>query len=182
MPASYYKQHWIDIEPERFAAYDQILNWHPAMEPLIAPLELRPGLKVLDAGSGPGFTTIELGRRVGAQGSVTGVDINDEFVQRASDLARRENLHETVKFVASPFPRLPFDDGTFDRVWCKNVLEYVDSAADTVADFARVLRKFGIAVAVDSDWEMLALETGTGAAERDLNERVLRAARKVALR
>ena len=77
MAEAYYKQHWIEIEPERHAAYDQILAFHPAMEPLLRPLELRPGQRVLDVGSGPGHTTFELARRVNPGGKVTGVDINE---------------------------------------------------------------------------------------------------------
>jgi hypothetical protein len=53
MANPYYKQHWIEIEAERQQAYDQIPAYRPALEPLIRPLNLRPGLKVLDVGSGP---------------------------------------------------------------------------------------------------------------------------------
>ena len=84
MDKPYYKQHWVDIDSERHSAYDQILAYHPAMEPILRPLDLKPGLKVLDVGSGPGHTTLELARRVAPGGNVTGVDINAEFVARSS--------------------------------------------------------------------------------------------------
>jgi ubiquinone/menaquinone biosynthesis C-methylase UbiE len=174
----YYKQHWVDIDSDRHAAYDQILAYHPAMEPLLAPLDLKPGLRVLDLGSGPGHTTLELARRVGSGGRVTGVDINAEFVARAGARAREQKL--AAEFVQSAFPPLPFPDRSFDRVFCKNVLEYVDSAADTVAEMARVTKTGGIAVAVDSDWDMLALELPEPA--RELSERVLEASRSIAIK
>ena len=136
MAEAYYKQHWIEIEPERHAAYDQILAFHPAMDPLIRPLELRPGQRVLDVGSGPGHTTFELARRVSPGGKVTGVDINAEFIARSK--ARAHEHAVTIEFVQAGFPPLPFPDASFDRVFCKNVLEYVDSAVDTVAEMARV--------------------------------------------
>ncbi len=47
MDEPYYKQHWVDIDSERHSAYDQILAFHPALEPLLRPLELRPGLRRL---------------------------------------------------------------------------------------------------------------------------------------
>jgi SAM-dependent methyltransferase len=65
-------------------------------------------------------------------------------------------------------------------VFCKNVLEYVDSAADTVVEMARVTAPGGIVVASDSDWDLLVLETG--AANRELNERVLAAAKSIAVK
>ncbi|MGH7947759.1 MAG: methyltransferase domain-containing protein, partial [Candidatus Binataceae bacterium] len=174
----YYKQHWIDVDSERHQAYDQILAFHPALEPLLKPLELKPGLSVLDVGSGPGHTTLELARRVGPGGRVVGVDINGEFVRRSSERARTEQL--PAEFVESPFPPLKFADSTFDRVFCKNVLEYVDSAAVTVAEMARVAAKNGIVVAIDSDWDMIALDVGGAARER--SDRVLAAAKSIAIK
>ncbi len=178
MGEPYYKQHWIEIDPERHAAYDQILAYHPAMEPILRPLELRAGLNVLDVGSGPGHTTLELARRVGPSGKVTGVDINAEFVARAS--ARAHEQKANVEFVHSAFPPLPFPDRSFERVFCKNVLEYVDSAPATVAEMARVAADGGIVVAIDSDWDMLALDLGPESSEQI--ERVLAAAKSIAIK
>jgi SAM-dependent methyltransferase len=178
MAEAYYKQHWIDIEPERHTAYDQILAFHPGMEPLIRPLDLRPGLRVLDVGSGPGHTTFELARRVGPGGKVTGVDINAEFIARSSARAREQQV--AIDFVNSGFPPLPFPDASFDRVFCKNVLEYVDSAVDTVAEMARVAAPGAVVMATDSDWDMLALDIGEEG--RELCDRVLRAAKSIAVK
>jgi SAM-dependent methyltransferase len=178
MAEPYYKQHWIEIDPERHAAYDQILAFHPAMEPILRPLELRGGLRVLDVGSGPGHTTLELARRVGPAGKVTGVDINAEFVARSAARAREQKSN--VEFVHSGFPPLPFPDRSFDRVFCKNVLEYVDSAPATVDEMARVAAPGGIVVAVDSDWDMLALDLGPEAGE--LTEKVLAASKSIAIK
>jgi ubiquinone/menaquinone biosynthesis C-methylase UbiE len=176
--ADYYKQHWIDIDSDRHHAYDQILAFHPALEPIIRPLELKAGLKVLDVGSGPGHTTLELARRVGPSGKLTGVDINSEFVARAAGRAKQAGLE--VEYVHSAFPPLRFADESFDRVFCKNVLEYVDSSADTVAEMARVARRGGIVVAADSDWDMIALEIGAAARER--TERILSASKAIAIK
>ncbi len=178
MPEPYYKQHWIDIDADRQGAYDQILAFHPAMEPLLKPIELKSGMQVLDVGSGPGHTTLELARRVGDAGEVTGVDINAEFVARSTRRAKEAKVN--AKFVNHAFPPLPFPDGSFDRVFCKNVLEYVDSAGETIVEMARVARRGGIVVAVDSDWEMLALDIGE--AHRDLTDRVLAASKSIAIK
>jgi len=178
MAEPYYKQHWVDIDSDRHSAYDKILAYHPAMEPLLRPLDLKPGQRVLDVGSGPGHTTFELARRVAPGGKVTGVDINAEFVERSSARAREAKL--TAEFVQSGFPPLPFPDASFDRVWCKNVLEYVDSASNTVAEMARVTAPGGVVVAVDSDWDMLALDLGSTARER--SDRIVAASKSIAIR
>ncbi|MEW6301456.1 MAG: methyltransferase domain-containing protein [Thermodesulfobacteriota bacterium] len=173
----YYKQHWIDIDEGRFAAYDLLLQYHPRMEPLIAPLDLRPGLSVLDVGSGPGYMALELGRRVGAGGSVTGVDINATFVSKATERAREHGLPQ-VRFQHAAFPPLPFADRAFDRAFCKNVLEYVDSAEETLQEIARVTRPGGKVVLIDSDWDMLALDV----TDEALHDRILHAVKTTATR
>jgi ubiquinone/menaquinone biosynthesis C-methylase UbiE len=175
----YYKSHWVHVEPDRHAAYDDLLKFHPAMERLLEPLELRPGLKVLDVGSGPGHTTMAIAQRVAPGGHVTGADINAEFVERAAGRAAASGLETAITYRRCDFPPLPFADGAFDRVWCKNVLEYVDDAAATVAEMARVTAPGGIAVAVDSDWEMMAVEMGEETRER--TGRILAAAKSIAL-
>ncbi len=178
MSSPYYKQHWIEIDAERHEAYDQILAYHPALEPLLRPLQLEPGLKVLDVGSGPGYTTMELGRRIGGSGKVVGVDLNMDFVAAATRRSRGAKLD--INFVQSDFPPLPFRNCSFDRVLCKNVLEYVDSAGDTVKEMARIAADRGIIVAIDSDWDMLALALPPHARER--SDRVLAAAKSIAVK
>lgn len=177
MTSPYYKQHWIDIDDSRFAAYDIILQYNPRMAPLIDPLDLLPDLSVLDVGSGPGYTALELGRRVGADGHVIGVDINETFVARANQRAQEQGLLQ-VSFQKAAFPPLPFADGTFDRVFCKNVLEYVDSAEATVKEIARVTKPGGKVLLIDSDWDMLALDVSDEA----LHDRILRAVKTTATR
>lgn len=173
----YYKQHWIDIDADRLAAYDMLLQYHPRMEPLIAPLDLQPGLSVLDVGSGPGYMALELGRRVGASGLVMGVDINATFVSQATERAQAQGLAQ-VRFQRAAFPPLPFADCCFDRTFCKNVLEYVDSAEETVREIARVTKSGGKVVLIDSDWDMLALDV----TDEALHERILHAVKTTATR
>jgi ubiquinone/menaquinone biosynthesis C-methylase UbiE len=121
---------------------------------------------------------MELARRVGSSGAAVGVDINANFVAAASHRAQANQLR--VCFVQSEFPPLPFDTGSFDRVLCKNVLEYVDSAADTINEIARVAPDGGTVVAIDSDWDMLALALPEHAPAR--SERVLAAAKSIAVK
>jgi len=175
MTSPYYKQHWIEIDDSRLAVYDTLLQYHPRMEPLVAPLDLRAGLSVLDVGSGPGYVALEFARRVGQSGHVTGVDINQTFISRANARAGEQGLAQ-VSFRHAAFPPLPFASTTFDRVFCKNVLEYVDSAEVTISEIARVTKSGGKTLLIDSDWDMLALDISDEA----LHDRVLRAVKTTA--
>jgi ubiquinone/menaquinone biosynthesis C-methylase UbiE len=156
-PETYYRDHWIEIEPERLAAYEQMFEWRPLMDPLLAPAAIAKGQRVVDYGCGPGGLSVELAHRVG-DGHVHAIDLNETFVERASERAAREGLAEriTVHHVADD--RIPLADASVDRVVSKNVLEYVSDLSALLAEFHRVLCPGGKAHAIDSDWGLFAVE------------------------
>ena len=81
-----------------------------ATDLLIGRLDLAPGDRVLDVGSGFGGPARQVARRTGAR--VTGVDITPAYVDAARDLAARTGLRDLVGFqvadVATFEPDLPF--------------------------------------------------------------------------
>jgi ubiquinone/menaquinone biosynthesis C-methylase UbiE len=85
-----------------------------------------------------------------------------------------------ICYVQAQFPPLPFRAGSFDLVFCKNVLEYADSAADTVHEMARVCAEGGTVVAIDNDWDMLALAWPGPTGRR--SEHVLAAAKSIVVK
>jgi ubiquinone/menaquinone biosynthesis C-methylase UbiE len=156
--STYYRDHWVRVEPERAAAYEEMFRWRPQMEPLIAPAALEPGLVVVDYGCGPGGLAIELARRVGERGHVHAVDINTVFVEQTRMAAVSEGIADRVTVHHIDADRVPLADQSADRVLCKNVLEYVDDVTATLREFRRVLRPGGLAHVTDSDWGMLVVE------------------------
>ncbi len=55
-------------------------------------LAIREGSAVADIGAGSGWFTVRAARRVGGQGLVYAVEINDEYVNHIKSRAERENL------------------------------------------------------------------------------------------
>src|SRR5437773_4967937 len=53
---------------------------------------LRPGLAALDLCCGTGDLALELKRRVGGRGSVTGIDFSEAMLERAREKSRRLGL------------------------------------------------------------------------------------------
>lgn len=156
--STYYRDHWLTVEPERLDAYEEMFRWRPQLEPLLAPARLSPGLSVADYGCGPGHLTVELARRVGPAGRVHALDLNAEFVRRTRARAEAEGVAGCVTVHHVTSDGIPLPPGTLDRVVCKNVLEYVDDPARTLASFRAALRPGGIAHVIDSDWALLAVE------------------------
>ena len=155
---TYYRDHWVEVAPERVDVYEEMFRWRPQMEPLLEPAALTSGHAVVDYGCGPGMLALELARRVGVGGHVHGVDLNEVFLERARRHAAEAGFADRISFHRIVQDRVPLPDASVDRVVCKNVLEYVGDVTATLSDFRRVLRPGGLVHAIDSDWGMLAVE------------------------
>ena len=152
---TFYADHWREIDDERVARYERMFVWREGHVALVAPLELRPGSRVLDYGCGPGFVTEGMARIVGPTGRAYGVDLNTSFVANASN---RNSGSDNISFHLVDGDRIPLDDATVDRLLCKNVLEYVPDVQTTLAEFRRVLEPGGRLLLIDSDWGFVAVE------------------------
>ena len=156
--ATYYKDHWVQIEPERLEAYEQMFEWRPQNAPLLEPAQLAPGQTVVDYGCGPGGLAVELARRVAPTGRVHGVDLNAAFLERAAARAKRDGVEAQITWHKCDGDKLPLESRLADRLVCKNVMEYVSDVAATLAEFRRVLKPGGLAHVIDSDWGLFAVE------------------------
>ena len=152
---TYFTDHWREIEEERLERYEQLFVWNDAQRVLLAPADLQLGQRVLDVGCGPGFFAGGLAEIVGPEGQVDGVDINQRFV---SDANARFADDPRLAFHHLVDHTLPFADGTFDRVICKNVLEYVPDVAATFAEIFRVMAPGGRVHVIDSDWGFVVVQ------------------------
>jgi arsenite methyltransferase len=108
-----------------------------------------PGDRVLDAGCGPGFYVAETLERVGAEGSVVGVDASAPMLSLA---AKRCEGHDNVVFHEGDVTALPVADADFDRALSVQVLEYVADIPGALAELHRVLRPGGRVLIWDVDW------------------------------
>jgi SAM-dependent methyltransferase len=93
------------------------------------------GARVMDLGSGEGGSVDQF-RAVAPECRWVGVDISDSVESRA-------RTREDADFVLFDGVHLPFEDATFDLVYCKQVLEHVAHPAPLLAEVARVLRPGG---------------------------------------
>ena len=157
--ASYFRDHWVTIEPERLAASEELFDWpEPIVAMVLDRLGVRSGHVVVDLGCGPGYLTRAIAREVGDGGHVHGVELNVEFVERARANAAEAGVDGSTTIHHVVDDRIPIGDGAVDRVLAKNVLEYVRDLAYTLGEMRRVLCSGGRAVAVDSDWGFIVVE------------------------
>jgi 2-polyprenyl-6-hydroxyphenyl methylase/3-demethylubiquinone-9 3-methyltransferase len=94
---------------------------------------------MLDVGAGGGLLAEEFAK-LGY--SVTGVDPSAASIATAQAHAKAAGL--TIDYRVSPGEHLPFDDATFDVVYCCDVLEHVRDIQQVMAETARVLKPGGL--------------------------------------
>jgi ubiquinone/menaquinone biosynthesis C-methylase UbiE len=115
-------------------------------------LDPQPGEDVLDVGCGPGYLACEIAARVGARGSVHGVDSSRSMLATATRRSAGEQA-ASVFLVVGDALRLPFPDGSFDAVTATQVYEYVPDISGALTEARRVLRPGGRLLVLDTDWD-----------------------------
>jgi ubiquinone/menaquinone biosynthesis C-methylase UbiE len=127
------------------------MNRFQAIDPQL--LGVGPGDRLLDVGCGAGRHVLELSV---VSAHAVGLDWARQDLLSAAywfHLMRMEGKAKGgVSFLQGEVSRLPFEDGSFDRVVCTEVLEHVPDDWAVLAELVRVLRPGGaLAVSVPDE-------------------------------
>lgn len=109
---------------------------------LAALAGLRPGLRVLDVGSGLGGAARHLAIERGVR--VTGIDVSLPCVRAARVLTRAAGVDDLVTFQRGNAVAAPFASGTFDCAWLQHVLASVSDKARLFGGLSRIVSRRGV--------------------------------------
>jgi ubiquinone/menaquinone biosynthesis C-methylase UbiE len=112
---------------------------------------LRPDMRILDVGCGPGTITVDLATRV-PDGEVVGIDASADVLEQGRQAAERSG-QDNVRFEAGDTYDLGFDDGTFDVVHAHQVLQHLTDPVAALTEMRRVCRPGGLVAARDADYQ-----------------------------
>jgi ubiquinone/menaquinone biosynthesis C-methylase UbiE/GNAT superfamily N-acetyltransferase len=115
---------------------------------------LRPGMRLLDVGCGPGTITMDLAEVLG-DGRVTALEPTDEALDLARGEADRRGTRN-VDFVTGNVEALDLPDAGFDVVHAHQVLQHVADPVQALREMRRVCRPGGLVAARDSDFGAFA--------------------------
>jgi SAM-dependent methyltransferase len=113
-----------------------------ATQELAAQMELRPGLHLLDVGSGIGGPARYFAAEHGCR--VTGVDLTEEFVLVSRSLTRRTKLDHAVEFLHCSALALPFGAANFDRAYTIHAGMNIADKDGLFREVRRVLKPDGL--------------------------------------
>jgi SAM-dependent methyltransferase len=99
---------------------------------------LQPGERVLDVGSGAGTDSLVAALMVGPQGTVTGIDMTPEMLEKARAGAAALGV-QNVRFVEGEAERLPFSDASFDVVLSNGVIDLIPDKDAVFSELHRVV-------------------------------------------
>lgn len=105
----------------------------------IAALDIRPGDRVLDVGTGHGRSLAELARQVG-KGYVTGADPSALMIKTAGHRNHKLVRSGRVDLIKADASHLPFDDARFDRVLCVHVVYFWKDRDAALREISRVMK------------------------------------------
>lgn len=136
---------------DRAYATPQIVEQRKRLRAVVAA---RPGEVGLDVGCGPGYLACELAREVMPGGRIVAIDHSDDMLELARARVDREMLGSRVEVRKGDAAALDFPDGTFDFVVGAQVYCFIDDILHAIKEAARVLRKGGRLVILDTDWDL----------------------------
>ena len=114
---------------------------------------LKPGLRVLDAGCGPGKITSILHEMIQPDGSILGVDYSEERIHYAKQhYGQRSGIDFQIHDLMEPLESL----GMFDLIWVRFFLEYFRAeSSDIVRSLTSCLKPGGYLCLLDLDHNCL---------------------------
>src|SRR5262245_10692178 len=140
-------------EQQRLAALNSLTNGN-----FVEFLDLKPGLRVLEVGSGLGLLAAAVADAK-PDISVTGLEQSPAQIAAAV-------TDDRVRYVQGDAHRLEFDDETFDLVYARYVLEHVADPELVLKEMRRVARQGGRVAVCENDISLLRMDPECPAFER----------------
>ena len=106
---------------------------------VIESLQIRPGERVADLGSGGGYFVFALAKAVGPNGKVYAVDIDEEMNDLVARQAKKEGVGTIEVILAKPDDPLLPSPGV-DLIFTSNTYHHIDNRVRYLADLQKYLR------------------------------------------
>lgn len=123
---------------------------------------IKPNMKILDIGCGPGSITLDLAALV-PEGEIIGIDFNSTAIESANELVKSRKAMN-ASFQVADVLKLPFADNSFDIVCAHQVLIHLPGdafkvgAVEGLKEMRRVCKVGGLVCDRECDWRSAVIE------------------------
>lgn len=133
---------------------------------IIDSLDIEPGMKIADFGSGAGFYALALARKVGEGGKVYAIDVQKNMLEMVRSKSRLNHLLniEAIWADLEKVGSTRLKEDSVDFVLISSVLFQVENKKNVLEESRRILKPNGKVAAVE--WEKDALRAGPSAEHR----------------
>jgi ubiquinone/menaquinone biosynthesis C-methylase UbiE len=110
---------------------------------IIEHLNISPGMKILDAGCGPGRLTIPMAKKTGTNGQITALDIQEKMLSKTKNKADLENL-KNINYLRANLGDNKLQKNYFDRAILVTVLGEIPNKEKALQEIYDSLKPDGI--------------------------------------
>jgi len=142
------------IERQRWQGWQLEESSAEAYERYLVPLLFAPGAeflnqlagpeageRVLDVACGTGIVARRAAQRVGSEGTVIGLDINEGMLEVARKVS--SGIRPAIEWQKGDATNMPFADRSFDVVFCQQALQFFPDRLAALGEMHRVLAPNG---------------------------------------
>lgn len=153
-----------DIEVRRLGQQHAI--WREAALAGWRRAGIRPGMTVMDVGSGPGYASFDLAQMVGPQGRVIAVDQSPRFLDALRQGAAQRGL-ENITCIDSDLAEMDWAQHACDVIWSRWCLCFVPNVPQVMAGIDKALKLGGRFIAQEYvDYRSFRIEPAEPVFER----------------
>lgn len=110
---------------------------------IVKNLYVKPGMRILDVGCGPGRVTLPLAHAVGPSGIVVAMDIQSEMLKKTEEKAQAAKLSNIV-YLHAGIGEKKLEHNTYDRIVMVSVLGEIPNQKAALQEVFDALKPDGI--------------------------------------
>lgn len=140
------------FEAEVMESYDEVVAYDALTKQFLAILHngfvetvINKGTqkgRFLEVGSGTGWISIGIAK-YNPNVEITCIDLSENMIKVAKSNSNQENVGDRVSFQVGSAVDIPFEDNSFDTVYCHNMLHHIPDPEKMVSEMSRVLKNDG---------------------------------------